>query len=394
MPVALYALAMGGFCIGLTEFVIMGLLPEVADSLKVSEATAGFLITGYALSVAIGAIVLTILLNKANPKKSLLLLMSLFIFGNLLSALAGNYQILLLGRIVAALCHGAFFGISSVIATGLVVAEKKTQAIAIMFTGLTIANVLGVPLGTFIGQTFGWRATFWVITVLGIVAFVGIIFLIPNHLENSDTKKADHSMLADLVIFRRKQIWLSILITIFSFGGIFGAFTYIAYTLTKTTHFPESAVPWLLILFGVGLFIGNILGGRYADRNLSKTLIVILIGLFIVLTVFYLTADNKLITIISVFLMGAFGFATVPGLQMRIMNYAEGALTLASGANIAAFNIGNALGAFIGGQTLDAGYSYAAPILAGAIITAIGLAFLIYSSMFATGGELTKNSAQ
>ena len=368
MPISLIALALGGFGIGLTEFVIMGLLPEVAADFGVTPAVAGWLISGYALSVVVGALGLTAAVTRFSRKRVLVALMVLFIAGNLLSALAPTYEVMLAGRIIAALCHGAFFGIGSVVAADLVPENKKAGAIAIMFTGLTTANVLGVPFGTLLGQAFGWRSTFWAITVIGIVALLGLVFLVPS----MEAPRAA-SLRGELRAFRSSQVWLSILVTVLGFGGMFGAFTYIAFTLTEVSGFASSTVPWLLIVFGVGLFLGNTLGGRAADRALDTTLIVLLTSLTVVLVFFALTAQNQVATIGSLVLMGFFGFAIVPGLQMRVMRFAPGASTLASGANIGAFNLGNALGAWLGGLLITAGGGYTAPIWAGAAATLVAV---------------------
>lgn len=388
MPVALYALALGGFGIGLTEFVIMGLLPEIAADFGVTETVAGYLISGYALAVAIGAIIFTAVLGRYDRKKSLLFLMVLFIIGNLLSATGPSYELVMLGRIVAALCHGAFFGIGSVVAADLVPATKRAGAIAFMFAGLTIANVLGVPLGTMLGQAAGWRATFWAITAIGVIALIGITMLVPGNLARSSPA----GVFTEFSIFRSPQVWLSMFVTILGYGGMFGAFTYIAFTLTGVGGFAPSTVPWLLILFGVGLFAGNILGGRAADKNLPKTLITLLVVLTVVLVGFALTAQNQIATIMALVLMGGVGFATVPGMQMRIMNHAAHAPTLASGANIAAFNIGNAFGAWVGGLTIAAGLGYTSPLWAGAAITVAGLLVLLIA-VRVRGGEYAKYQA-
>jgi DHA1 family inner membrane transport protein len=243
-----------------------------------------------------------------------------------------------------------------------------------MFTGLTAANVLGVPFGTMLGQAAGWRSTFWAIAGIGVVALAGILTLVPKtgHGETAVSSAPD-SIRSELRAFRSGQVWLSILVTVLGYGGMFGAFTYLAFTLTEVTGFAASTVPWLLILFGVGLFLGNTLGGRAADRNVDRTLLVVLAALLVVLVVFALTADNQPMTIASMVLLGGFGFATVPGLQMRVMNSANGAPTLASGANIGAFNVGNALGAWMGGVTITAGLGYTSPIWAGAAMTLLGL---------------------
>ncbi|GAA2738129.1 MFS transporter [Pedococcus aerophilus] len=379
MPLALLALALGGFGIGLTEFVIAGLLPQVAADFAVDEATAGWLISGYALSVAVGAIGLTAAVTRFNRKHVLTALMVLFIAGNLVSALAGSYEVMLLGRVLAALTHGAFFGIGAVVAAGLVAPEKKAGAIAMMFAGLTTANVLGVPLGTLLGQQLGWRSTFWAIAVIGVVALVGMATLVPSQPVSADEPGLRH----ELGAFRSGQVWLSLLVTVLGFGGMFGAFTYIAYTLTEVSGFASTTVPWLLVLFGLGLFAGNWAGGRAADRSVPVTLTVVLAGLTVVMAVFAATADSPVMAVVGLVLMGTFGFATVPGLQMRIMTYAGSAPTLASGANIAAFNVGNAAGAWLGGLTISAGLGYASTLWDGAALSLGALVVLVVADQLA-----------
>ena len=377
MPTGLLALALGGFGIGLTEFVIMGLLPEVAADFGVSEASAGWFISGYALAVVVGALGLTAAVTRFDRKPVLATLLLLFIVGNLLSATASGYWPMMLGRVIAALAHGAFFGIGAVVAADMVAPAKKAGAIALMFTGLTAANVLGVPFGTLLGQAAGWRATFWAITVIGVVALAGILALVP---ATAGTRGQAGGLRRELQAFRSGQVWLSIAVTILGFGGMFGAFTYIAYTLTEVSGFAATTVPWLLIVFGVGLFAGNTLGGKAADRNVDRTLLVVLAVLGAVLVAFALTAGNQVLTVASLVLMGGFGFATVPGLQMRVMKYASTAPTLASGANIGAFNVGNAVGAWLGGVTITAGLGYTSPIWAGAGITLLGLAVMAFAA--------------
>lgn len=375
MPLALLALALGGFGIGLTEFVIMGLLPEVAASFDVSEPVAGYLISGYAVAVAVGAVALTAAVTRLDRKRVLIGLMVLFIVGNLLSATAPTYGVMLTGRIVAALCHGAFFGIGAVVATGLVAPERRAGAVATMFAGLTTANVLGVPFGTLLGQQLGWRSTFWAITAIGVIALAGVVVLVPGAQARDGAPAA--SLRTELAAFREPQVWWSVVLTVLGYGGMFGAFTYIAFTLTDVSGFAASTVPWLLVVFGAGMFAGNLAGGRAADRSVTRTLAWVLVALAAVLVVFALTAGSRPLTVVWLVLMGAAGFATVPALQMRIMRHAAGAPTLASGANIAAFNIGNALGAWVGGVTIGAGLGYTSPIWAGAAITVLGLVALL-----------------
>lgn len=376
MPIGLLALALGGFGIGLTEFGIVGLLPEVATDLQVSGSTAGYLVSAYALSVAVGAIVLTAAISRLDRKKSLVTLMVLFIAGNLISALAPSYGVLMTGRLVAALCHGAFFGIGAVVATDMVAVNKRASAIALMFGGLTVATVIGVPLGTFLGQQAGWRSTFWALTVIGVITMIAIQLLVPG-----TGKPAATSLRAEVRIFRRSQVWISVLLSVLTFGSVIGAFTYIAFVLTDVTHFAASTVPWLLVLFGVGTFIGNLVGGKLADRSLSGSLIATVALLTVVLVVFALTAHSTVMTLVSLFLLGAVGLATAPGLQTRVMTYAEDAPTLASGANIAALNIGNAIGAWIGGLAIAAGLGYVSPLWTSAALSAGALVTVLVGTM-------------
>ncbi len=373
MPLGLIALAIGAFGIGLTEFVIMGLLPDVANDFAVSEAAAGWLISGYALSVVVGALGLTAATVRLPRKPVLVGLLVLFIVGNSLTALAGNYEVAMIGRVIAALCHGAFFGIGSVVASDMVPANKKAGAIAIMFTGLTAANVLGVPFGTLLGQHSGWRSTFWAISGIGVLALIGILVLVPAIKHAAE----GISLRKELGAFTSLQVWLSLGVTILGYGGMFGAFTYIAYTLTEITGFNATTVPWLLMLFGVGLFVGNWIGGRMADKSIDRTLLFFISALLVVLVLFGFFASNQVATVIALLLMGGFGFGTVPGLQSRIMQYAGNAPTLASGANIGAFNVGNALGAWAGGLGIAAGLGYTSPIWIGALITLVALIVIL-----------------
>lgn len=390
MPIALLALAAGGFGIGLTEFVIAGLLPEVARDFAVDEATAGWLISGYALSVAVGAVGLTAAVTRFNRKHVLTALMLLFIAGNLTSALAPTYAVMMTGRVLAALTHGAFFGIGSVVAANLVAPERRAGAIATMFAGLTTANVLGVPLGTLLGQQLGWRSTFWAITAIGVVALVGMAVLVPSQPANS----SEGGLSREFSAFREPQVWLSLAVTVLGFGGMFGAFTYIAYTLTEVSGFAASTVPWLLVLFGVGLFAGNHVGGKAADRSVPRTLAAVLAALAVVMGLFAVTASSQAATVAWLVLMGAFGFATVPGLQMRIMRYAGQAPTLASGANIAAFNVGNASGAWLGGLAITAGLGYASTLWVGAVLSLAGLLVLSLAELLARRPSLTGAAAE
>lgn len=396
MPIALLALALGGFGIGLTEFVIAGLLPEVSRDLGVTEAAAGMLISGYALSVAVGAIGLTAAVHRFDRKRVLVGLMVLFIVGNLVSALAPGYEVLMIGRVLSALTHGAFFGIGAVVAASLVAAEKRAGAIALMFGGLTIANVLGVPFGTLLGQQLGWRATFWAITVIGVVALIGIALLLPARAGAADAAEAGAGggLRGELRAFARPQVWFSLAVTVLGFGGMFGAFTYIAFTLTGVSGFASAWVPWLLVLFGLGMFAGNWAGGRAADRSVPRTLAAVLGALVLVLAAFAALAAQPVAAVILLIAMGVFGFATVPALQLRIMGDAGDAPTLASGANIAAFNVGNALGAWLGGLAISAGGGYTSPLWVGAVLTAGALATFLIAEAFRRRGAARTRPAE
>ena len=372
MPIALFALALGGFGIGLTEFGTIGLLPQIGTDFDISAATAGYLVSGYALSVALGGILITIAVTKLERKKVLLCLMSLFIAGNLISGLAATFPIMMVGRVVSALCHGAFFGIGAVVATDLVDFTKKARALSIMFTGLTVANVLGVPFGTWVGQQFGWRSTFLAISGIGVAAFVAIMTLVPID-KPHELANGPRSIRQELRSFKQRQVWYSLFVTIFGFGGMFGGFTYIAYTLTRVTHFADSSIPYILFLFGIGVFIGNNIGGRSADKHLKATISGYLGALFVILIIFAQVATNKPAAVISIVIMGVLGFAPVSAVQMRVMRYASNAPTLASGANIASFNIGNTIGASAGGFLIAQNFGYTSPLWSAAALTLIAL---------------------
>ncbi|UUU43228.1 MFS transporter [Streptomyces sp. NBC_00162] len=368
MRPSLLALAIGAFGIGTTEFVIVGLLPDVADDLSVSIPSAGMLVTGYALGVVVGAPLMTAAGARLPRKTMLVALMAIFIAGNLLCALAGDYTALMGGRLIAALTHGAFFGIGSVVAADLVAPDRRASAIALMFTGLTLANVLGVPLGTFLGQQFGWRSTFWAVTGIGVVGLLGLITLVP-----AQPRPESGALRAELAVFRKPQVWLALTTTVLGFGGVFASFTYLAPMMTELAGFSDGAVAWLLVLFGVGLCVGNVLGGRAADRALMPSLYVILGGLCVVLVIFTFTSQAALPAAITLAAFGAIGFATVPPLQARVMQQAAGAPALASAANIAAFNLGNALGAWLGGLAVAHGLGWTSPTWIGAGLAAAGL---------------------
>jgi len=380
MPLALYALTAGAFGIGVTEFVIMGLLPQVAADIHVSIATAGLLISGYALGVVVGAPVLTILTGTLPRKTVLIALMVIFILGNAICALAPSYDILMVARVVTALAHGTFFGVGSVVATKLVAPDKRASAIAVMFTGLTVANILGVPFGTWLGQQYGWRATFWAVSLVGIAALAVIALLLPS--ETSKPEASDWR--ADLKAISRTPVLLGLLTTVLGYGGVFALFTYIAPLLTDVAHLPQTWVSPILLVFGGGLIAGNLIGGKLADRNLRATLLGTMALLCVILVLFPVAFLSPATTVIFVGLLGLAGFATVAPLQMWVLGKAQGAgEQLASSFNIAAFNLGNALGAWAGGTAISHG-----PGLAGVpYVSAIFPAAAIVVALIAMQGE-------
>ncbi|MER6477398.1 MFS transporter [Streptomyces filamentosus] len=373
MPLALLALAIGAFGIGTTEFVIMGVLPQVAGDFGVTIPTAGWLVSGYALGVVVGAPLLTVLGTRLSRKKMLMFLMGLFIAGNALSAVAPGFGVMLAGRIVASLAHGAFFGIGSVVAADLVAPQKKASAISLMFMGLTVANIVGVPGGTYIGQVAGWRVTFGLVAALGVVGLLGVARLVPEA-----GRPESVSVRGEFAAFRNVQVWLAMAMTVLGYGGVFAAITYITPMMTEVAGYTEGAVTWLLVLFGIGMFLGNLLGGKFADRALMPMLFTALAALTAALLLFTATAHNKILAALTLSLIGALGFATVPPLQKWVLDQASAAPTLASAANIGAFNLGNALAAWLGGVVIAAGLGLTAPNWVGALLsgTALLLALL------------------
>ncbi|MEU2024454.1 MFS transporter [Streptomyces sp. NPDC016469] len=375
MPLALLALAIGAFGIGTTEFVVMGLLPEVAAEFQVSIPAAGFLATGYALGVVLGAPLMTALGTKVSRKRMLMILMGLFIVGNVVTAAAPVFEVMVIGRVIASLAHGAFFGIGAVVAADLVAPQKKAGAIALMFTGLTVANVVGVPVGTYIGQHAGWRVTFMLVAALGVLGLLGVARLVPEQPRAEGVR-----LRQEIAAFRNVQVLLAMAMTVLGFGGVFAAITYITPMMTDTAGYSASAVTWLLVLFGLGMVGGNLAGGRYADRRPTLMLSVSLSGLALALALFTLTAHNKVAAAVTLVLIGAFGFATVPPLQKRVLDQAVDAPTLASAMNIGAFNLGNALAAWLGGIVIGAGFGYTAPNWVGAALAASALVLAFVSS--------------
>ena len=372
MPLALYALTAGAFGIGVTEFVIMGLLIDVSKDLGVSIPAAGLLISGYALGVVVGAPLLGAISGKWSRKTLLMSLMVVFTIGNLACALAPDYWTLMAARVLTAFAHASFFGVGSVVATSLVAPNRQASAIAIMFTGLTVANILGVPFGTWLGQAFGWRSTFWAVTAIGIIALAVIALLVPRDNAADQQEEGSQGVLA---VLGRRSVLLGLLTTVLSWVGVFAGFTYIAPILTEITGFSESAVSPILLVFGGGLVVGNLLGGRLADRKLVPTVIGSLIALSVALLALSFAIHQQVAAVIAIGLFGAAAFATVSPLQMWVLEKAEGAgQGLASSFNIAAFNLGNAIGAWLGGVIIDSGLGLGSVTLVAGLVPIAALA--------------------
>ncbi|MGA4842375.1 MFS transporter [Streptomyces sp. G45] len=370
MPLALLALAVGAFGIGTTEFVMMGLLPNVADDLRISIPTAGHLVSAYALGVVIGAPLLAAVTARLPRRRVLIGLMVLFVVGNALSAAAPDYHLLVAARFLSGLPHGAFFGVGAVVATGLVAPERKARSVSLMFLGLTVANVVGVPVATLMGQQLGWRATFLAVSAIGLAAVAALALLVP----------ADHGhgsavgLRGELRALGSLPVWLALGTTVAGFGALFAAYSYVTPMLTDSAGYAESTVTVLLALFGVGATAGNLLGGRLADHSLRGTLFGGLGALALVLALFPLLMRAEWSAAVAVTLLGTAAFVTGSPLQLMVMEKAAAAPSLASSANQAAFNLANAGGAWIGGLALAAGFGATSPAVAGAGLAVLGVA--------------------
>jgi DHA1 family inner membrane transport protein len=376
MPLALFALAVAAFGIGTTEFVIMGLLPDVANDLHVSIPDAGLLITGYALGVVFGAPILAI--ATANmPRRATLLGMTLvFVLGNVLCALSPTYAALMSARVITALCHGAFFGIGSVVAAGLVAPNKRAQAIALMFTGLTLANVLGVPLGTALGQVAGWRSTFWAVAVIGLIAVIAQWVWLP---KNIPVYKSN--LMAELRVLGKTNVLLALFMSVLASGSLFSVFTYIAPILQDVTGMSPHGVTLMLLVFGVGLTVGSVLGGRLADSRLLTSLVTMAVATVLILAAFSQTSHSLIPAAITLFLWGITAFALCPILQLLVIDQAADAPNLGSTLNQSAFNLGNAIGAWLGGLVVGSGINLADLPWTGAgvaVLTLLTALFYIY----------------
>ncbi|ROV67433.1 MFS transporter [Streptomyces globisporus] len=369
MPLALLALAVSAFGIGTTEFVMMGLLPNVADDLGTSVPTAGYLVSAYAIGVVLGAPLLTGLGSRVPRKKMLLLLMALFTIGNLASALAPDFGWLVAGRLLAGLPHGAFFGVGAVVAARLVSEGRQARAVATMFLGLTVANIVGVPAATLLGQHLGWRATFLVVAAIGLAAMAALARLVPRI-----PVEAHQDVRRELRALGNRQVLLGLLTAVFGFAGVFAVYSYLSAMTTKAMGFGESSVTLVLALFGIGMTLGALAAGPLTDRALRPTLYGSLGALAVVLVAFPFTVHVQWAALTMVVLLGAVGFMTTTPLQMLVMNKAKDAPTLASASNHSAFNLANAGGAWLGGVAIAAGWGWTSPALVGAVLAVAGLA--------------------
>ncbi|WP_409183386.1 MFS transporter [Amycolatopsis sp. VS8301801F10] len=376
MPVALLALAVGAFGIGTTEFVMMGVLPLTAADFHIDIPSAGYFISAYALGVVIGAPLLTALAVRLPRKTMLLAMMGLFTVGNALFALSPNQDFGIAFRFLAGLPHGAFFGAGAVVASSLAQPGQRAKAVSMMFMGLTLANVIGVPLGTLLGQQVGWRATFGVVAVIGLLAIAAIAKLVPHQ-----GRPADPSIRGELGAFRRPQVWLALAIVMFGLGGVFACMSYIAPMLTDVAGYSPANVTVLLSLAGVGMTIGNYLGGRLADKALMPSLYVALLALATVLAIFTVTAQGKVGAAVTIFFVGVAGFMIGPMMQARIMEKAGGTPSLVSAAVQSAFNIANSIGAYLGGLVIAGGLGLLAPNWVGALLAVLGVSIAAVSGL-------------
>ncbi|MDG4718812.1 MULTISPECIES: MFS transporter [Thalassospira] len=383
------ALALASFGIGTTEFVIMGLLPDVALDLGITIPDAGLLVTGYALGVTFGAPFLAIATARMDRRRALLLLISIFILGNFLCAVAPDYWTLMAARVVTAFCHGAFFGLGAVVASNLVAPHKRVQAIALMFSGLTLANVLGVPFGTALGQELGWRSTFWAVVLIGVVAAGGLYVALPRKIAASTG-----SLMREARSLGKVQVLFAMLISVLASASLFSVFTYITPMLQEITGISPRQVTYVLLLFGVGLTIGNYIGGRLGDWRLMPAIIIAFVLLIVILAMFTATLTEIIPAVITVVLWGVMAFVLVSPLQMRVVNEASEAPNLASTLNQGAFNLGNAGGAWFGGLAITHGVSYQHIPWLGAGIALLALLFTVWSHLLDRGEEvLVENGA-
>ncbi|CAK1976565.1 MFS transporter, DHA1 family, inner membrane transport protein [Vibrio crassostreae] len=368
IPFQVWILTLAAFAIGTAEFVIAGILPQIATSLSITEGQAGYLISAYALAIVIGGPILTIYLARFNKKMVLIGLMALFIIGNVLSALAPSYPLLLASRVIAGLVQGPFYGIGAVVATNLVSEKMAGRAVGQMFAGLTLANVLGVPAGTWVSLQFGWHTTFFTVAALGTIAMVSIL---------TSIKSAGHSeakgIKTQLLAFKNPMLLISLAITAFAWSGFMTLYGYLAPIAMHITGYSQESVTWILVIVGVGLIIGNTLGGRSSDKDLGKASMFWAIAMIVSLVVVGLVVDNKILFVAAAFVFGIASFANVPAMQLRVMNHGGEGQELAATANISAFNLANAFGGFLGGMVLDSQLGAGMIPFAAVVVPVIGL---------------------
>lgn len=376
LGLAILSLAMGGFAIGTTEFAMMGLLKEVEQGLRITTPEAGNLISAYALGVVIGAPVFAAFGAKL-PRKHLALGLMLFLsIANLTSFIAPDYGLMLLSRFASGLPHGAYFGVAAVIAASLVAPTKRGWAISMVMAGLTVSNVIGVPLATWVGQTFGWRLLFVIVGAIGLVTVSMVWKFVPFEPVHPEA-----SIRRELGALKLLQVWLALLIGIIGFGGFFAVYTYIAHTMTSVAGIPETLIPAVVALYGVGMVVGNIIGGRIADRSVMGTIYIVMPDIAVALVVYAIAAHWAWSAFLMAFVVGGIGSMLTPALQTRLLDAAPGAASLASSLNHSALNIANALGAFLGGTVIAWGWGYVAPALVGAVLAMLGLGVAVISGL-------------
>jgi DHA1 family arabinose polymer transporter-like MFS transporter len=371
MKKSLLALTLGGLGIGITEFVMMGLLPDIAKDLSITIPQAGHLISAYALGVVIGAPLLVVIAGSYPPKKILMVLMVMFTVFNALSAFAPDYNMMFAARLLAGLPHGAFFGVGSVVASRIAEKGKEAQSVSLMFAGLTIANVVGVPLGTYIGHNYSWRYTFVIIVLVGIITILSIKAWMPALPATKNRNLAQ-----ELTFFKQPESWIIILMIAIGTGGLFSWYSYIAPLLTEVSGFQPSSITYILVIAGLGMLVGNFIGGKLADRfSPAKATISLLLAMSVILFIMHYTSTSQVASLILTFLTGAIAFASASPIQMLMINTAKGSEMLAASVSQASFNIGNALGAFLGGLPLAAGYDYTSPVWVGSLMALVGAGF-------------------
>lgn len=373
MPFAIFMLTFSAFGIGTSEYIIMGLLSEIAEDLNITIPQAGSLVTMYAMGVVVGGPLLAILTMKLSRKTTLLFLMCMFIFGNILCAIAPNYHFLMIARILAALCHGTFFGIASVASAGMVKENKRSQAIALVFMGVSLANILGVPVGTHIGEMFGWRATFWLVSSIGVLSVFALLKSIPNNLP-----MPSGDIIGEFKILRHRRVFIPLLLSVLTSASLFTIFTYIDPILQRVSMVDKNTVIKILFWIGAGLSIGTLTGGKLGDKSLIKSLISIMI-LILITQIIMLYVNTKVIPMIAtLFVWSITGFAVCPMLQSLVVEQAKGAPNLASTFNQSSFNLGNAIGAKYGGLLIHYGIEYKNLSAYASIITVIAIVLTLY----------------